>query len=424
VPGLDDVDEDGEAVLAKVVDTLEAGFNGLVASFDDRVLARLDSRRPGLTAELQDAARRGMLAAMRDALARLRSQAALPAELGPDLARLASLWADSSCQLADLTDVQLVAHDVFWDRFSATAERVLDDPSLCWDVVKVARVRLNGYADHTNQLFHYAYERELTHVARMRDGSRWGAVARALEGRWVGAVELGYELGHSHVAMVADTPLLLEALACHAKRELLQVQAPGGGVWAWLGGPTPLPDDELDALIAWQRRREGEVAFGEPAGGLAGFSVSHRQAIEARAIAVATAERVVRFGDLHLLIALLRDRRLSQGFVERELGELAGPGERTRELRATLRAYLEHGQCVSTTAALLRRDRKTIQRQLQSAQELLRRCVSDRSGELLIALRTADIVGHVADTSSPPNPASGAGLPHNDPRRPSLAHIE
>jgi hypothetical protein len=89
-----------------------------------------------------------------------------------------------------------------------------------------------------------------------------------------------------------------------------------------------------------------------------------------------------------------------------------------------LRAYLEHGQCVSTTAALLRRDRKTIQRQLQSAQELLRRCVSDRSGELLIALRTADIVGHVADTSSPPNPASGAGLPHNDPRRPSLAHIE
>jgi hypothetical protein len=89
-----------------------------------------------------------------------------------------------------------------------------------------------------------------------------------------------------------------------------------------------------------------------------------------------------------------------------------------------LRAYLEHGQCVSTTATLLRRDRKTIQRQLQSAEELIRRCVCDRSGELLIALRTADIVGRVADSSSPPDPASGEGLPHIDPGRPSFVHIE
>jgi len=393
VPGLAGVVEDPDAVLAEVVDTLEAEFSGFIASFDDRVLARLSARRHGLTAELQDAARRAMLAAIRDALARLRSDAALPAELGPDLARLASLWAGSGCELADLTDVQLVASEVFWDRFNATAERVLHDPSLCWDVVKLARARLNGYGDHIGQLFHQAYERETTRMARTHDGSRWAAVARALEGRWVGVAELGYDLTQSHVAVVADTSVTLEPLARHANRQLLQIDAPGGGVWAWLGGKIPLSDDELDSLLVWQRRRDGEVGFGEPAGGFAGFSVSHRQAVEARAIAVSTGERVVRFGDFHLLIALLRDRRLSRGFVERELRELAGPGERKRALRNTLRSYLEHGQCVSTAAALLRRDRKTIQRQLQSAEELLGRCVSDRSGELLIALRTADIVG-------------------------------
>jgi hypothetical protein len=393
VRGLDGLAEDPEAVLAEVVDTIEAEFSGFVACFDDRVLARLLARRHGLTAELQDAAHRATLAAIRDALARLRSDATLPAELGPDLARLASLWASSGCQLADLTDVQMVASEVFWDRFSATAERVLHDPSLCWEVVKLARARLNGYADRTSQLFHHTYERESTRMARTHDGSRWAAVARALEGRWVGAAELGYDLAQSHVAVVADSSVTLEPLARHANRELLQIDAPGGGVWAWLGGKIQLSDHELDSLIVWQRRRDGEVAFGEPARGLAGFSISHRQAVEARAIAVSTAEPVVRFGDFRLLIALLRDRRLSRGFVERELGELAGPGERKRALRNTLRTYLEHGQCVSTTAALLRRDRKTIQRQLQSAEELLGRCVSDRSGELMIALRTADIVG-------------------------------
>jgi DNA-binding PucR family transcriptional regulator len=62
------------------------------------------------------------------------------------------------------------------------------------------------------------------------------------------------------------------------------------------------------------------------------------------------------------------------------------------ELRVTLRAYLEHGQRVSAAAALLRHDRKTIQRQLHFAEQLLNHCVRDRSGELLIALRAADIL--------------------------------
>jgi hypothetical protein len=67
-----------------------------------------------------------------------------------------------------------------------------------------------------------------------------------------------------------------------------------------------------------------------------------------------------------------------------------------RELRGTLRAYLEHGQSVSATAAVRRRDRKTIERQLCSAELLIHHRVSDRCDELLIALRIADILRHRA----------------------------
>jgi sugar diacid utilization regulator len=170
------------------------------------------------------------------------------------------------------------------------------------------------------------------------------------------------------------------------------VQARDGGIWGWLGGRTRISEDDLDALIAAQGSPDARVAFGEPAEGIAGFAVSHHQALEARAVAVATNKRAVRFADFRLLIAVLRDGELAKGFIEHELGELARPSERMRELRETLRAYLEHSQSVSATAALRRRDRKTIERQLRSAEQLIHHRVSDRSDEVLIALRVAEIL--------------------------------
>lgn len=185
---------------------------------------------------------------------------------------------------------------------------------------------------------------------------------------------------------------MLDVAARHTKRQLLWVRAPDGGIWGWLGGAIPIPESKLDALIASLDSSGATVAFGEPAEGLAGFAASHHQAVEASAVAVGSNQRVVRFADLRLLIAVLRDADLANGFIERELGDLARPGERMRELRETLSAYLEHSQSVSATAALRRRDRKTIERQLRSAEQLIHHRVSDRSDEVLIALRVADIL--------------------------------
>jgi hypothetical protein len=374
----------------KVLDGLEADLDGTAIEW--RVLAQLKASPLRLSPEMERAARRAVVAIVRDALARLRSEAGLPQELPADLIRLASLWAKSSYELAHFADVQLAGQEVFWDWFSGFAERVLADTSLRWEVVKAARARLTGHTARLGELFRRAYELELARLSAARDGSPWAAVARALKGQWVDAAELGYDLSWEHVAVVANTAGSLEAIARRAGRDLLEVQVYGGGAWGWLGGDGRISDVDLDALVAWQRRREGQVAFGEPAVGIVGFSESHKQALEARAIALATGELAVRFADLHLYVALLRDRGLAQRFVARELRELAGPGERMHELRATLHAYLENGQCVSATAALLRRDRKTIQRQLHFAEQLLNHCLRDRSGELLIALRAADIL--------------------------------
>jgi sugar diacid utilization regulator len=154
-----------------------------------------------------------------------------------------------------------------------------------------------------------------------------------------------------------------------------------------------MSESELDAVVAWQRSRdEGVVAFGEPATGLTGFAASHQQALEARTIAAATRQRAARFADLRLLVAVLRDRELAESFIERELGELDHASARMHELRATVRTYLEHSQSIAATAALRRRDRKTIGRQLRDAEQLIHHPVGDRSDELLVALRVADVL--------------------------------
>lgn len=382
------------ALVAEVADAVEAELDVLVGSVEDRVMARMQATDADPSAALREVLRRGVSAAMRDALARLRSQAELPQDLLPDLTELARLCAAWHCELAGFADAWLEGQEVFWDYFQVVAERTLANSALCWEVIKAARVRLRGHPARLNGLFCKAYERESARVIGIDEDSRLRAVLRALDGEWVDPGELGYDLASHHIALVADSSPPLDALARRTERQLLHVQAPDGGVWAWLGGRTPIPEGELDALIASQALSGASLAFGEPAEGIAGFAVSHQQALEARAIAAATGQRAVRFAEFRLLIAVLRDGDLAKGFIARELGDLDRPSERMRELRETLRAYLEHSQSVSSTAALRRRDRKTIERQLRSAERLIRRRVSDRSDELLIALRVAEILRH------------------------------
>jgi hypothetical protein len=387
--------EDAGAVWAnvvEVVDQVEAELDVLIGSAEDRVAARIQATHGALPATVQDALRRGLSAAVRDALARLRSEADPPRELPPDLLELARLCADPQLELTGLADAWLVAGEVFWDRFQAVAEQTLQDTALCWEVIKAARVRLGGHAARMSGLFRQASESEAARRAGIREDERVMAVSRALDGQWVDPGELGYDLAYHHIAAVADGASPLVALARRAQLQLLVVEAPNGDTWGWLGGPTRISDNDLDALIASLDPQDGQVAVGEPAAGIAGFAVSHHEALEARMIAAATNQPAVRFADLRLVIALLRDRDLAEGFIERELGELDDRSERMAELRETLRAYLEHGQSVSATAAVRRRDRKTIERQLRSAELLIHHRVSERCDDLLIALRIADIL--------------------------------
>jgi hypothetical protein len=167
---------------------------------------------------------------VRDALARLRAKDGLPRELPPDIVELVRVQASAACDPCDFAGACLVGQEVFWSRFALFAEQTLADTAACWEVVKAARLQLDGYTACLSRLFRSAWEAELARTASGRDDPRLPAVSRALEGQWVNAAELGYDLAHHHLAVVAERPTALQALAGHTERETLLVEPPGEGI--------------------------------------------------------------------------------------------------------------------------------------------------------------------------------------------------
>lgn len=146
-----------------------------------------------------------------------------------------------------------------------------------------------------------------------------------------------------------------------------------------------------------QRRRAGparfvprgpvRLAIGGPAAGLDGFRRAHDEASQAHRVALLGAEPVTFYGDIGLLALAAQDESRARAFCARELGELAGGGERERTLRETLRAYLGTAHHASSAAALLGVHERTVANRIRTIEERLGRSVATRSAELDVALR-------------------------------------
>jgi PucR-like helix-turn-helix protein len=212
-------------------------------------------------------------------------------------------------------------------------------------------------------------------------------VRRLLSGEISSAPQLAYEFDFHHLALVyADASLSasLPELAGSLDRRLLLIEADEAYWWAWLGGRRPFERDELDSLLAGSASRA--VAFGEPETGLSGWRLTHQQAAAALPIAE-HALSPVRYGEVALLAAALRDDLLATSLHEMYLEPLAAGPDRGRLARATLRAYFAADCNVSSAAAQLGANRHTVASRLRSIEESLGCDLSSCTPELEVALR-------------------------------------
>ena len=248
------------------------------------------------------------------------------------------------------------------------------------------------------------------------ESDRWHATAAAVQEELVNAVlsgatgldldsvaqKLRYEVRHRHhVGIVVWQHGSLAPAAAGLQDTAL----------AWLEASeaeqTLLMPRGQSLLYAWGNRRghfpSGQppadggvrVAVGGAGHGAAGFRDTHREAGDAHRVALAMpglAGPLVPFSSVSLLATLSQDSSRLRRFVARELGELAADDPNTRELRRTLRIYLETRNAKAAASQLVIA-RNTVFYRLRRAEELRGMRIDERQLELRVALLLVEVMG-------------------------------
>lgn len=216
-------------------------------------------------------------------------------------------------------------------------------------------------------------------------------VKSLLAGEQVDHSELGYDLDGHHLALMAKgegAPEALRQLARRLDRRLLAVCREEEPVWAcWLGGKRPLETRRALRALGEMSLDRVVVTVGEPGEGLSGWRLSHRQAKAALPIAERRGEAVLRYADVVLLTSILRDDLVATSLHQLYLEPLEAAPDGGKVARETLRAYFAAERNISSTAAALGVDRRTVTNRIRAIEDLFGRPLKDIAAELETALR-------------------------------------
>ena len=371
----------------------------------DRVMERAMPELPELTGDPE-----------RVALARLAARALL-AEFGAALQNdvdhaqfhapataiaFAQRLAREGIRLAVMLRAYRLGQEVVFERAARLAERISDADERASAITGIVALSFR-YADGAMSDVSSHYDAERERVTRGSDLRRQALVRDLLAGLAVDRSEvelkLGYRLDGDHQGVVAWGSVGDgEALARAARQvatalgegRALVIDDPSGHATAWVQ-PSAVDEIRLDREAERLRTDKIQVAIGEPARGLTGFSATKRQADLARSVAELRPDHTItRYADVALATVLLRDRDVARSFAQEELGRLAHGTRDAAQLRATLAAFYGATQDQSRTARALGLHRNTIANRLRRAEELLGHGIGERVRETEAALVITD----------------------------------
>lgn len=234
------------------------------------------------------------------------------------------------------------------------------------------------------------YEREIAEEPRGAGQRRNALLRRLLAGEPLDTTALGYQFEAHHLALVAsgeDATTALARLGDQLDRRLLLVEADAQLAWAWFGGRRSFANEEFDLIASHPWPRGCAVGCGEPGEGLAGWRLSHRQASAALPAAQRGAETFARYGDVALLAAVLQNDLLAISLRRAYLDPLRDERDQGEIAKMTLRAYFLAARNVSSAAAALGVNRRTVASRLAAIEEQLGRSLDAIATELDVALR-------------------------------------
>jgi hypothetical protein len=235
------------------------------------------------------------------------------------------------------------------------------------------------------------HAREATNRPSSGAERRREVIKRLLAGELVDHSEIEYDFDGQHLALMAKgegAEGLMRELAGRLDRRLLVVQREEEAKWAgWLGGRGELDPAEAMRVLDDLATPGVFVTVGEAGEGLAGWRFSHLQAKAALAIAERRREPVLRYADVAVVASILRDDLVATSLRQLYLEPLAQTRDNGKVARETLRAYFAAERNISSTAAALGVDRRTVRNRLRAIEAQLGRPLTGSLADLEIALR-------------------------------------
>jgi PucR C-terminal helix-turn-helix domain/GGDEF-like domain len=215
-------------------------------------------------------------------------------------------------------------------------------------------------------------------------------VRRLLAGELIDVSGIEYDFERWHVALLLRGPgkdVVIDAITSSLDVRRLIVAADDDALWIWLGSKERPGPQVLKAAMPADLSGSLRVGLGEPAQGRAGWRLTHEQARAALSVAVRTSETGVRYADVVLLVAAIHDELTTTSLRQLYLAPLEEDRDRGGVLRETLRAYVSTRGNVTSAAAALAVDRRTVANRLRVAEERIGRTLDQGVGDLDIALQ-------------------------------------
>ncbi|HEY6589943.1 MAG TPA: helix-turn-helix domain-containing protein [Actinomycetota bacterium] len=167
--------------------------------------------------------------------------------------------------------------------------------------------------------------------------------------------------------------------------------------WAWL----PLGARDSFAGRTMRSGASGadlgtRFALGAPGAGLAGFRRTHRQAVGARAVALAagpSGQRLTSFAEVAALALMASSVELLRAWVHETLGPLATDDDHYARLRDTLRVFLQENGSFKATAERLILHKNSVQYRVRKAEDALGHPVGERRLQVELALLASQWLG-------------------------------
>jgi hypothetical protein len=283
------------------------------------------------------------------------------------------------------------ANTVFFDVLMQEAERAELSHG---ELKRFYRIWASSF-EHLLAAVSEEYSREAHSRPESDEHRRLELVQRLLDGELLDASDLAYGFDCWHLGFIAvgrGAGDSVRSFAAGLDRSLLLVSRDPETVWAWLGGRRPfdMPDcQELLAAFDWPEAVS--ASLGEPAEGLGGWRLTHRQAAATLQVALRGGKRYARYSEMPLLASTLQDDLLASSLEQLYLAPLREERDGGVAAKCTLRAYFKASGNVSSAAAELGVSRHTVRSRIAAIEERLERPVDDVSAEIETALSLDEI---------------------------------